>query len=193
MADMYTPEEIQEIFQAYNDAIKSGTPVSAELAKAMKDAQAGIKNWTNEVNAGWKKLGRSATDLGKDLYKGGKGASTFGDAMETASSAVQTLILLIPGVGLAAKAAAFAIGAFGKAVNVAAKQSDALYKANQDLSKFGAAGGMQEAFDNMQKFGYGIGELGNMTELLKNNANQLARSEERRVGKECRSRWSPYH
>ena len=24
-------------------------------------------------------------------------------------------------------------------------------------------------------------------------ADQLKRSEERRVGKECRSRWSPYH
>ena len=29
-------------------------------------------------------------------------------------------------------------------------------------------------------------------ELLKNMMNGL-RSEERRVGKECRSRWSPYH
>ena len=25
------------------------------------------------------------------------------------------------------------------------------------------------------------------------NANEIVRSEERRVGKECRSRWSPYH
>ena len=25
------------------------------------------------------------------------------------------------------------------------------------------------------------------------NIDQKARSEERRVGKECRSRWSPYH
>ena len=25
------------------------------------------------------------------------------------------------------------------------------------------------------------------------NGEQVARSEERRVGKECRSRWSPYH
>ena len=25
------------------------------------------------------------------------------------------------------------------------------------------------------------------------NLNPVARSEERRVGKECRSRWSPYH
>ena len=29
-------------------------------------------------------------------------------------------------------------------------------------------------------------------EILK-EINGLARSEERRVGKECRSRWSPYH
>ena len=29
--------------------------------------------------------------------------------------------------------------------------------------------------------------------LKRNNANSIMRSEERRVGKECRSRWSPYH
>ena len=28
---------------------------------------------------------------------------------------------------------------------------------------------------------------------LKNAAKSVGRSEERRVGKECRSRWSPYH
>ena len=28
---------------------------------------------------------------------------------------------------------------------------------------------------------------------LKTQAGELCRSEERRVGKECRSRWSPYH
>ena len=27
----------------------------------------------------------------------------------------------------------------------------------------------------------------------KSQVNNLTRSEERRVGKECRSRWSPYH
>ena len=35
-----------------------------------------------------------------------------------------------------------------------------------------------------------------LCENLKNihaNLNHLTRSEERRVGKECRSRWSPYH
>ena len=30
-------------------------------------------------------------------------------------------------------------------------------------------------------------------DLWKNKAGDVRRSEERRVGKECRSRWSPYH
>ena len=29
--------------------------------------------------------------------------------------------------------------------------------------------------------------------LIKDHMKRLTRSEERRVGKECRSRWSPYH
>ena len=34
----------------------------------------------------------------------------------------------------------------------------------------------------------------NLFEESRDNANQWdVRSEERRVGKECRSRWSPYH
>ena len=35
-------------------------------------------------------------------------------------------------------------------------------------------------------------DYGNLGVELKNNVKR-ARSEERRVGKECRSRWSPYH
>ena len=31
------------------------------------------------------------------------------------------------------------------------------------------------------------------TKLAKNLSKEIGRSEERRVGKECRSRWSPYH
>ena len=33
----------------------------------------------------------------------------------------------------------------------------------------------------------------NLMELLPESEQNFARSEERRVGKECRSRWSPYH
>jgi len=38
-------------------------------------------------------------------------------------------------------------------------------------------------------FGIGILSIG----LILSGCNALARSEERRVGKECRSRWSAYH
>ena len=31
------------------------------------------------------------------------------------------------------------------------------------------------------------------TEIQSSNESYIDRSEERRVGKECRSRWSPYH
>ena len=33
----------------------------------------------------------------------------------------------------------------------------------------------------------------NLPDLTILNGNEIWRSEERRVGKECRSRWSPYH
>ena len=36
-------------------------------------------------------------------------------------------------------------------------------------------------------------ELENGHEVLGHTAGKMRRSEERRVGKECRSRWSPYH
>ena len=39
----------------------------------------------------------------------------------------------------------------------------------------------------------GMGVWGALFPILTIVASRLARSEERRVGKECRSRWSPYH
>src|SRR3712207_9450064 len=36
-------------------------------------------------------------------------------------------------------------------------------------------------------------QTGRATERVTTQVEQIRRSEERRVGKECRSRWSPYH
>jgi hypothetical protein len=56
------------------------------------------------------------------------------------------------------------------------KQSDALFKTYKDISSsgLGDAGGMSTIFNNMQKFGYGIEQLGEMTALLKANSKELA-------------------
>ena len=35
--------------------------------------------------------------------------------------------------------------------------------------------------------------MGNLGSYTRTDKTALTRSEERRVGKECRSRWSPYH
>ena len=37
------------------------------------------------------------------------------------------------------------------------------------------------------------GMLDQAVEVIRKRVDQFGRSEERRVGKECRSRWSPYH
>jgi hypothetical protein len=115
--------------------------------------------------------------LGSSLYKGEKGVGQFGDAVESAATALQLLILAIPGLGLAAKVAAFAIGALGKAANLAAKQGDSLYKTYQDLGRAGAtaADGISGVFRNMQNLGYGIEELDKMVALVTQNSETLAK------------------
>ena len=62
---------------------------------------------------------------------------------------------------------------FGK---VASEQSDQLFKTYQELAKTGAgaADGMKGVFQNMQKFGYGLEQLDQMTSLIKENSEALS-------------------
>jgi hypothetical protein len=177
MATQYTPEEIAEIFEAYNNAIKTNTPISAELAKQMQDATKGFRGATDALNKFGKSLGTSAADLGKSLYKGEKGVGQFGDAVELAANAIQAAILAIPGIGIAAKIATVAMVALAKGVNAAAKQGDALYKTYQDLGRAGATAsdGISGVFRNMQNLGYGIEELDKMVALVSQNSETLAK------------------
>ena len=54
------------------------------------------------------------------------------------------------------------------------------------------AGRLSPYFFNAGLFHDGEG-LGRLAGFYADRLLQLLRSEERRVGKECRSRWSPYH
>lgn len=177
MADQYSPQEIADIFEAYNNAIKTGAPITAELAKQMEDAVKATKGMVRAQEEFGKSLGKSALQLGASLYKGEKGVGQFGDAIETAATALQTLILAIPGLGLAAKVATVAMGLLAKGVNAAAKQGDALYKTYQDLGRAGATAsdGITGVFRNMQNLGYGIEELDKMVQLVTQNSETLAK------------------
>ena len=45
----------------------------------------------------------------------------------------------------------------------------------------------------LEQSDFGKGTSSRSTKLVHGGVRYLERSEERRVGKECRSRWSPYH
>ena len=60
-------------------------------------------------------------------------------------------------------------------------------KFNENIDKFASLAGAK--FEELKR------EVTQAGDKFKENFNakELLRSEERRVGKECRSRWSPYH
>jgi hypothetical protein len=173
MADMYTPEEIQAIFDAVAQANAKQIPLSKELAVAYEDAKKGVKNYTRELDASLKKLGSSAVSLAKSIKDNKQGADVFTDSISSGADAVAKYTskfgLLGQVIGGVIKAGSAYIGAVNK-------QSDALYKSYQELSRFGAtgAGGMSDVFANLKRFGYGVEELGNMTALIAESSKELA-------------------
>jgi hypothetical protein len=174
MADMYTPEEINEIFAAYNERIQQGIPISKELAQQMKDATLGVKNYTQQLQSSLKQLGTSFKNLGSSIAKGEKGASVFNDVLASGGDAISDYAAKFPGAGRAVALFTKATMAYVGAVN---KQADALYKSYQDISRAGVvgAGGMKEVYANMQRFGYGIEELSDFAGLMKSNSEVLAK------------------
>jgi hypothetical protein len=179
MADQYTPEEIQGIFEAYNNAIKSGTPITQEMANAMKDAEKGLKGYSKAMADAQSKMGKGVVDFTKAMYKGEQGMSAMNGAIDSLAGGLEALLLIIPGSALL-KAGLFAaskvVGVFAEGLKTVNKQSDAVFKAYQDLSKSGAAaaGGMTEITANMQKLGYGFEQLDQMTAIIKENSAALA-------------------
>ena len=85
---------------------------------------------------------------------------------------------------------------------------ESFYDSNgDDISNYCAIDPAMAATENFEEFVAALGAhgIGVMLDMVLNHsstehewfrkalADDLTRSEERRVGKECRSRWSPYH
>jgi hypothetical protein len=173
MADQYTKEEIQAIFEEYNNATKGGSQATAELTKRFKDAQTGLKNYTDQLNSSLQKLGSSMLGVAKAMKDGEQGAAVYNDSINSFADAIDSFLSKF---GLLGQMLGTVLTAGARYVAEVNKQSDALFKTYKDLSSSGLAdaGGMRTIFDNMQKFGYGVNELGNMTELLKANSKELS-------------------
>jgi hypothetical protein len=179
MADQYTPEEIHGLIKAWNDAILSGTPITQDMANAMKDAEKGIKGWAKSLSDSQQKMSKGVVDFTKAMYNGQQGMSAMNGAVDSLAGGLEALLLIIPGSALLKAglyAASKAVGFFAEGIKTVNKQSDAVFKAYQDLSKSGAAaaGGMTEITANMQKLGYGLEQLDQMTAIIKENSAALA-------------------
>lgn len=173
MAERYTPEEIQQIFDEYNDAIRKGIPVSAALAKEMADATTGVKNYAAQLNFSLKQLGNASKQAVQDITNGAKGSSVFNDTIENTG---QIITAFASRFGVFGKVIGQATGALTKYVIAVNKQSDALYGNFQQLSRSGVAGaqGVADVFQSMQRMGYTINELDKMSALLVENSQSFA-------------------
>ena len=128
MATDFTPEEIQRIFAEYNDAIKTGTPITKELADRFRDAEKGMKGFSDEMRKTSQALGKSSVDFTKAMYQGAQGATAMNSAVDMVTNTLQLVINLIPGARLlkfALTALTLGVGGATKAINA---QTEALLK-----------------------------------------------------------------
>lgn len=169
--ERYTPQETADIIQRFNDAVARGIPVSAELAKEMRDATIGIKNFSDTLALNSKNLKEAVYNTANRMSEGAEGLEVFGDIMDKAGVSFDSMFRIFPSAGsLLGKAA----NATGKLIAASLKQGDALFKNYQDMSRSGLVVGMDSTFKNLQAAGYTVSEIGNFTTLMKTNANTLA-------------------
>jgi len=180
MPDMMTPEEIQAEIAAVNAAHKRLGYMTQGMVDALKDAEMGVRGYTEaqrlkeeKLKADLTKLGTSLGGFVTGLAEGKTGQSAYNSAIQGTSDAIGSMAESLGPLGIAFSAI-LKVLTFG--ITQATKMADGLYKANQDLSKVGTigAGGMTEVFTRMQKFGYGIDQIGEMTDLMTKNSQSLA-------------------
>jgi Transglycosylase-like domain len=162
-------KELQGVSEAF-DQLRQGGVASADSLKGLSGAS---KKYQDQLNANLKALGSSMLGVAKAMKDGEQGAAVYNDSINAVADAVDTFLSKF---GLLGQMLGSVLTAGARYVAEVNKQSDALFKTYKDLSSSGLAdaGGMRTIFDNMQKFGYGVNELGNMTELLKQNSKELA-------------------
>jgi len=179
MANDYTEEEKRRLVNEWHENLEKGLPITKEHAERMKnaaDSTGEAKKRIDEANAAFNKMGKGVKDWTKAMYDGQQGMSAMNGSVDAVANGLEMFISLIPGMRLLKIVLTLTVGAIASYAKAANEQADALFKTYQDLNKNGmaTAGGMTDIYNNMQKFNYGIKELGDMTALLKENSQALA-------------------
>jgi len=178
---MYSLQDQQRALEAWFKDMESGLPPS-KLQAALIKKQAENLTKTEQlakrlVDQAQGKLVHGLQDWTKAMYEGQQGMEALTGQIE-AVAALATILtsVLFPGLSLLTIAVAGLGSAVAAYAKKASQQADGLFKTYQDLSKTGMAtgGGMTDVYNNMQRLNYGIKELAQMTELLKQNSQVLA-------------------
>jgi hypothetical protein len=173
MATQMTPEEIDEVFREYNEAVIRGTPIEEALARRMKDAAAGLNGYTLELQASLRQLKSSALSLAQQLKNGDQGAKIYNGIVEAGAEALDSYLQKY---GPAGKALGMATVGLSKLAGVVTEQSDALFNSYTELTRFGAGltTGLDGVMQMSQQMGYTVEGLGEFTSLLSRSAPELA-------------------
>lgn len=161
--------DLKGVADAMDELREKGT-LSADSLKRLSGSSKALED---QLNKSLKSLGSSILGVAKAMKDGEQGASVYNDSINSAADAVDAFASKFGFLGKILGTLITAGARYAVEVN---KQSDKLFDVYKNLSSSGLAdaGGMRNIFDNMQKFGYGIEQLGEMTALLKENAKALA-------------------
>jgi hypothetical protein len=173
MATEMTPEEIDEVFREYNEAVIRGTPIEEALARRMRDAVAGLDGYTSELESSLRRLKSGAIGLAQQLKNGAQGASIYNGIMEDGAEALNSYLQKF---GPAGKALGLATVGLAKLAGVVNEQTDALFTSYTELTRFGAGltTGLDGVMQLSQQMGYTVEGLGEFTSLLERSAPELA-------------------
>jgi hypothetical protein len=107
------------------------------------------------------------------LKDGQTGASIYNNGIESVTGALSIFLQRLGPIG---KAIGSVVGIGGKLVGEVNKQTDALFKSYQDLSRFGVGvtTGIEGVMQLSQQMGYTVGELDAFSNLIGRNSQSLA-------------------
>lgn len=171
MSDPRTPEEFEAWLNEQAELYNKGLITQDQYNQAVKDASVQMKGYSAQLKASTDQMKKDFIGLGKSMLKGEEGAAVYNKAIGSTADAISSFLSKIPYVGKLIGTLVTAGAKYAQAVN---EQADALFKNYKELSRNGLATGMQDTFNNLQDMGYTAAEIGNMSSLMKENANTLA-------------------
>lgn len=176
-------EIMAEVNRQMRDYGEVTTQTKNELFNAEMRQKHGIKDATKAFESAGSAVGslaKAAGAAGAAMYNNQKGAAAFNSSLDavsnSASSAAKSLLAIGGPIGMVAAGLMLIVGAGAKAVQVINKQSDAVFKGFQDLSRTGGAAsdGMAGLFADVQKLGLGFQDLEGLTRLIGESSKDLA-------------------